>query len=83
MSICYSIICEDCKKYLWIGQSSRTFYSGEPHTMEALREFLFNHMKHHLTYDSAEWRDEIYEENGWEEIDANKYKKVLPEITKE
>lgn len=73
MSVCYSIICKDCKKSLWVGQSSRTFYSGEPHTMEALREFLFNHVNHSLTYYPTEWMDETLEPE-WEEIDSNKYK---------
>lgn len=73
MSVCYHLICEKCKKSLWIGQTSDTFYSGEPHTMEALRVFLFDHVGHHLTFDAPEYRDEMLEDD-WEEIDANNYK---------
>ena len=65
------MICKDCKKALWCGQSSRTFYSGEPHTMEALKEFLFDHMNHNLTYGTLDFEDDI---DDWEEIDSNKYK---------
>lgn len=75
MSVTYNIICEECKKSLWIAQSSRNLYSGEPHTMAALEDFLFTHRGHHLTFDAPEYRDDMYGEE-WEEIDANEYKKV-------
>jgi hypothetical protein len=62
MSATYSIACKDCKKSLWVGQSPRTLYSGEPDTMEALKEFLFDHMNHNLEFG----RDEhISREDGW------------------
>lgn len=77
MSVCYSMMCFDCKKSVWCGQSSRTFYSGEPHTMEALKEFLFDHMKHNLKYDAPEFYED-FDEDGWEEIDSDKYKTAPP-----
>lgn len=75
MSVTYNIICKKCKKSLWIAQSSRNFYSGEPHTMKALGEFLFDHMglAHTLLFDAPEFYDSMLEPE-WEEIDANKYK---------
>jgi hypothetical protein len=58
MSVTFSMACKKCKEHLWIGQSSRTFYSGEPETMEKLKEFLFNHMYHELVYtDNDELED--------------------------
>lgn len=41
--------------------------------MEALKEFLFDHKSHALTYDAPESYDEM-EKPPWEEIDANSYK---------
>lgn len=80
MSVTYDLICKECKKSLWIGQTTRCFYSGEPHTMAALKDFLFDHTAHLLTFEPMEWWDEIPE--GWEEIDADKYK-VPPTQVKE
>ncbi len=68
MSVCYHIGCKDCKKSLWIAQSTRCFYSGEPHTMKALKEFLFDHHGHPLVFSDSHSFDD------YEEIDADKYK---------
>ena len=46
MSVCYYLVCHDCKKSLWVAQdglSGFSFYSGEPQTMKALRDFLADH----------------------------------------
>lgn len=88
MSICYHIVCLKCKKYLWIGQSPQTFYSGEKNTMSALEDFLFTHVTyspkrlepnkyHELVFMTEPFNsawEEQWEEEKWEEIDANKYK---------
>lgn len=67
MSQTYSIGCRQCRKHLWIAQSSQgnpSLYTGEPHTMAALKVFLFEHLGHSLEFnentctDLAEW-DEI------------------------
>ncbi len=73
MSVCYSIICKDCKKHLWIGQSSETFYSGEPQTMEALRIFFFNHKSHNLMFDAPKFYDYMLSDD-WEEINEDNNK---------
>ena len=43
MSTDYMLVCPETKEGVWIGQGNggmRTFYSGEPETMEYLRRFL-------------------------------------------
>ena len=57
MSRCYSIACTQCRKHIWIAQagfSGYVLYYGQPHTMKALRDFLFEHAKHPLVFDENE-----------------------------
>jgi hypothetical protein len=54
MSRTYSIACVQCRKHLWIAQigaGTPTLYSGQPKTMDALRDFLFEHQGHPLVFD--------------------------------
>ena len=81
MSVSYDLICRDCKKSLWIGQSTRCFYFGELHTMKALNEFLFDHVHHALAFEPMEWWGEIPED--WQEIDSNDYREVSPTLNSE
>jgi len=53
MSRTYSIACNDCKRHIWIAQSSggqRVLYSGDEKIMQKLKEFLFEHEGHNLTF---------------------------------
>lgn len=83
------IVCMKCKEHLWIGQNE-TFYSGEAHTMEALRQFLLRHITYQIKdIDPDNYHDLIYTPepyNGgveeivggdWKEIDADDYKNTL------
>ena len=67
MSTTYSIGCTQCKKHLWIAQSSqdsKTLYAGQDGN-PALKDFLFEHIKHNLVFI---WNgDEQLEE--WDEIE--------------
>lgn len=89
MSVSYHIACLTCKEHLWIGQSSECFYSGEKHTMEALRVFLFKHVSHapKEMSDKGEYHELVFvpepfnsnwehksESEKWEEIEADIYK---------
>lgn len=85
MSVTYHIGCKTCREYLWVGQGSM-IYTGEPHTMKALNEFLFKHQeneledtkKHELAF-GPEWAFMYWggdEDNPWTEIDADKYKEL-------
>ena len=66
MSKAYSIGCRDCREHLWIAQTG-ILYTGEPHTMEALKAFLFKHAGHNLVFD-----DHINSEMiDWNEIKPN------------
>lgn len=69
MSKTYSIGCFQCQKHLWIAQGwdlaeNSTLYVGEPHTVRALKAFLFEQCGHPLVFDDnresklANW-DEI------------------------
>jgi len=42
MSIDFFIVCHKCRERLHVGQG-RVVYTGEPETMEALRQFLYTH----------------------------------------
>jgi hypothetical protein len=83
MSVIYNIGCKTCRVRLWVGQGEM-IYTGEPHTMRALNEFLYKHqcnkmegtVDHELVF-GPEWAFEYWgsdEDNPWEEIDADKYK---------
>lgn len=66
MSRTYDIACTQCKKALWIGQVGGSnergyIYSGEPRTMAALNEFLWDHAGHPLIFTMGE-NLEDYEE---------------------
>lgn len=53
MSRTYSIACTKCREHVWIAQRgvcSPTLYSGSPHTMAALKTFLFAHEGHPLIF---------------------------------
>jgi len=58
MSRTFSIACTQCKKKLWVAQGQGDmkperfiFYSGQPETMEALKQFLLEHFQHPLVFD--------------------------------
>ena len=87
MSSSMHICCLDCKEHLWIGQND-VFYSGEAHTMEALRQFLIKHRTyedrqfcekgeyHELIYHPEPYNGGLVEflEGEWFEWDADKFK---------
>jgi len=55
MSQTYDIACRQCKKALWIGQTSGGephghIYSGVPNTMALLNTFLWAHLGHPLVF---------------------------------
>jgi hypothetical protein len=59
MSDSYNIACINCGDYVWIGQSQNSdppfcFYSGEPDTMQKLKEFLWKHMGHVLMMNESQ-----------------------------
>ena len=66
MSSDLHIACRDCQKTLWIAQdglSGRTLYTGEPKTMEKLKDFLFDHEGHTLVFEDWQFHE------GFEEIE--------------
>lgn len=70
MSQTYSIGCRDCRKHVWIAQTSlgsHTLYYGEPRTMETLKDFLFEHTGHNLVFNDNV-NSEIEE---WDEIEPD------------
>ena len=85
MSRSMHIVCLLCKEHLWIGQNE-TLYTGEPHTMEALRQFFERHTTYyHKEFAPDEYHELLYmpepyngafeeEEKTWKEIDADDYK---------
>lgn len=82
MSVDYKLACDDCKEYIWIAQNgcppetAGTFYSGEPHTMEGLKIFLYKHYEHTLRFVTEYYADYF---EGWKEIDTDIYKTNLKE----
>ena len=56
MSRTFSIVCDDCKQSLWIGQGwpdkpkSLTLYYGDQKIMAKLQSFLFAHVGHSLRF---------------------------------
>ena len=65
MSMCYNIICKDCKKSLWVGQSGVHNYIYKTFKdMEALEKFLFAHEKHDLIFGDDNLEDELIPEYG-------------------
>ena len=56
MSRTFSIVCDDCKQSLWIGQGwldepkSLTLYYGDQEIMAKLQSFLFAHVGHSLRF---------------------------------
>lgn len=64
MSVNMSLTCEGCKVHLWIAQqgvSGSMLYYGVPALMHALRDMLFEHQGHHLSFVSnGEWEDGQY-----------------------
>jgi len=72
MSTTYSIGCKQCKKHLWVAQTScgnLNFYSNDAETIDALGRFLFEHEGHDLVFDS----DHHFDSEEWEEIEACDY----------
>ena len=65
--------CLDCKKSIWIGQSPDVLYTSELHTMEGLRQFLFEHRGHKLMFEDLDRVPGSY--SGWTEIDTDTFKK--------
>lgn len=83
MSQTYDIACMQCREALWIAQSGiggMTLYSGEPKTMEHLREFLFRHSGHHLEFRDSQHFDDF--KQLWEEPDEDSDPVPLPERKK-
>jgi len=79
MSRTMHICCITCEEHLWIGQND-SFYSGEVHTMEALRQFLIKHRTYtprHLC-DPKEYHELIYTpepyNGGVEELSGREWK---------
>ena len=57
MSRTYSLVCEETKSCLWVGQGHgemTVFYSGEPQTMERLGRFLRAHVGKQLALMDSE-----------------------------
>lgn len=58
MSDTYYLACSKCKEHVWIGQSSHSqdwcFYTGEPKTMEELKEFFWKHTGHLMVFDEMQ-----------------------------
>lgn len=80
MSRSMHICCMNCKEHLWIGQTD-TLYTGEPATMEALRQFLVKHRTYTLrNYDPDGYHELLFMPepyNGsFEEIEWNEWKAV-------
>ena len=88
------ICCLDCREHLWIGQTD-SFYSGEPHTMEALRQFLVKHRTwyvprtkgqeyHELIYIPEPYSESIKDffEQDWKEWDSDDFKTTKPRAKK-
>ena len=48
MSVCYDIVCDECKEKLWIGQSDHIYSASEHITNLAL--FLHKHIGHNLRF---------------------------------
>jgi hypothetical protein len=71
MSKTYEIICTTCKENLWVGQSGY-IYTGEPHTMKALTEFLYKHENHDLKFVDSD--SSILENCDYQEIDSDDYR---------
>jgi hypothetical protein len=70
MSTTYSIGCRQCRKHLWIAQSSQestTLYAGQNYT-PALKDFLFEHIGHPLVF-NENCESELAD---WEEIEIEK-----------
>jgi len=62
MSTDYNIACKDCKKSLWIAQGSiwdHTLYTGEPETMQKLKDFLFDHICHELAFEGSQYHEDF------------------------
>jgi len=79
MSRTLSISCNKCREHLWIGQGVGSLYSGEPDTMEALRQFLFKHettpsKRHTLTFEDDNSNDKWYSDERWHEFEPTEEK---------
>jgi hypothetical protein len=64
MSKTYGIACVDCECFLWIAQKSagsQSLYYGDHETMNLLREFLFTHEGHNLTFQNTDLLDYFHE----------------------
>ncbi len=59
MSRTYNIVCDDCGKYLWVGQGNK-IYRGEE--MDEFSEFLHNHEGHSLRFLESQDVPAKYEE---------------------
>lgn len=65
MSDSFALGCNDCKKALTVGQAAGDspfcFYYGEPETMKQLRDFLYAHFQHNLTFGFDDVLSDAYE----------------------
>jgi len=62
MSRTYSIICDETKQSLWVGQGSNimtSFYSGDPDVMYRLAEFLRTHQDKEIKFVCADFHDDL------------------------
>ena len=50
MSDTYDLVCHDCRKRIWIGQSGNPLYYGAQKLMDILCDFLIDHQGHYLGY---------------------------------
>lgn len=74
MSRSLDIACATCKKRIWVGQGSGSFYSGMPEVMEALGKFLFAHettptTEHILHFQDDNSTDEWYTDEEWQRVE--------------
>ena len=57
MSQSFVLCCPATHRYVWVGQgwgAMTTFYTGQPHTMLALQDFLNTHAGHPLYFMTSE-----------------------------
>ena len=48
MSLCYHIVCRDCRKDIWVAQDRRLYRTDE--AIGTLEAFLFAHYMHTLAF---------------------------------
>lgn len=69
MSKTFSLICEETKKRIWVGQghgSMLSFYSGDPKVMATLTKFLNDHQGKNLKFVCDDTNDYIFDYEAYE-----------------